>query len=108
MPERPVNLRVSTELLNAIGTERFEQYLTMLNPTSMRRLEPHEYPWPEPYNGAQVFTVIYRIVMPNAPDNATEIVPIYQNRGENGNVSVDLIDIDWYDADGHRIPAAPV
>ena len=88
-----VELHVSRELLENIGANEFEAHLKLFGATVVDRRTRDFF-----------FQVIYDLDVPGTPVGATQVVPTFQNVGENGNVSVRLLGIEWLDALGRRIP----
>lgn len=91
-----VDLRVSEELLDAIGADRFEAYLKLFDATVVEKRDADRY-------SRDPFAVVYRLDVPGAPPHATEVVPSFQNVSENGGVRVTLHSIQWLDVIGRII-----
>lgn len=94
-----VVLRVSEELLDHMGAGEFESHLGLFDATVLERVDADRY-------GSDPFSVAYRLDVPSAPPGAVEAVPVFQNVGENGNVSVRLHELQWLDA--HRRKVEPM
>lgn len=91
-----VILRVSEELLDHMGTGKFESHLKLFDATVLEKVDADRY-------GRDPFSVFYRLDVPNAPPDAVQAVPVFLNVGENGNVSVRLHDLQWLDAHGRNV-----
>ena len=87
-----VDLEVSRELLKEVSRGEFARYLDLFHATVVG-----ERPAGNP------FSVIFALDVPDAPKGAARVMPIFRNDGENGNVSVSLVGLDWWDAAGRRI-----
>jgi hypothetical protein len=94
-----VSLRVSEELLTTIGEEQFEAYLRLFDATVVEKAGPDRF-------SGNPFEVVYRLDVPGAPEGAAEVFPVFENVRSNGNVSVRLHSIEWWDANGRHIQEA--
>jgi hypothetical protein len=89
-----VALHVSRELLNHIGRAGLARHLGLFGATIVGE-KPGECP----------FYVAFILDVPGAPEGATRVLPTFRNDSENGNVSVSLVGLDYWDATGHHINA---
>jgi len=95
----PIRLSASTELVDVIGPERFEDYLKAFNATVVGRSLAD-----------MGLRTIYTLDIPDAPEGAARVEPLYGARYHGGKATPYLIRLDWYDAAGrliHPQPPAP-
>ncbi|MDJ0342272.1 hypothetical protein QMK19_03600 [Streptomyces sp. H10-C2] len=86
-----VKLHVSIELLDDVGAERFEGYLSMFGATVIDRRQS-DHP----------FQQIYELDVPGAPPGAVTIDPTFCSH-RDGTVSVQSLG--WLDVHGRSIKA---
>lgn len=92
VPGKTVTVTVSDEL-----AELFEAHAHLLAPARIVGRDSTTNPcW-----------LTYTLDWPGAPADAASVVPIWQASYQGNQATVSLLHLDWYDAQGHALPAPP-